>query len=327
MSDSTEIAEPNRRKKIGKAIIVSIKLALTAACFWYLAHQLDLTSLARTIPQIHFSWVGLAILVAALQIPLIGLRWFKILDALPGPRARRSDAIAINAISTFFGQLLPSGGGDAIRVALLSRLGRAWKPGIISVIIDRGVAVEALFLCGFLLLLLPSTLVTLGDYRGIVLSVFGIVPALSLVALACTPRIASILGRWRLTEWAGIVASTVFEVLAKSRTGFTVLLLAFAAHSLTILCVWCVGQAVDIPLSFKDAAVLFVSMICVTLLPVSIGGWGLREVAVVALLGTYGVAPEAALSLSVTFGVIVILSSLPGAIVWAAYSPPQPSRQ
>ena len=170
-------------------------------------------------------------------------------------------------------------------------------------------------------------MVTLGDYRGIVLSVFGIVPALSLVALACTPRIASILGRWRLTEWAGIVASTVFEVLAKSRTGFTVLLLAFAAHSLTILCVWCVGQAVDIPLSFKDAAVLFVSMICVTLLPVSIGGWGLREVAVVALLGTYGVAPEAALSLSVTFGVIVILSSLPGAIVWAAYSPPQPSRQ
>ena len=60
-------------------------------------------------------------------------------------------------------------------------------------------------------------------------------------------------------------------------------------------------------------------MIGVVLIPISIGGWGLRELAVISLLATYGVAPERALLFSVCFGLALALGSLPGALAWLLY--------
>jgi hypothetical protein len=73
-------------------------------------------------------------------------------------------------------------------------------------------------------------------------------------------------------------------------------------------------------LPVSDAAVLFTVMIGVALVPISIGGWGLRELAVIALLGNHGVAPERALLFSVCFGLTLAVGSLPGAVAWLLYS-------
>jgi glycosyltransferase 2 family protein len=55
------------------------------------------------------------------------------------------------------------------------------------------------------------------------------------------------------------------------------------------------------------------------IVPISIGGWGLRELAVISLLAGYGVAPERALLFSVCFGLALAVGSLPGAAVWLLY--------
>src|SRR5262249_21776450 len=72
-----------------------------------------------------------------------------------------------------------------------------------------------------------------------------------------------------------------------------------------------------------------VVMIGVVAVPISIGGWGLRELAVVSLLGTHGVAPEKALLFSVCFGLALAVAFLPGALVWLLYpfAPPPPSAE
>jgi glycosyltransferase 2 family protein len=54
----------------------------------------------------------------------------------------------------------------------------------------------------------------------------------------------------------------------------------------------------------------------IVLVPISVGGWGLRELAVVSLLGAHGLAPEPALLFSVCFGLVCVLGALPGAVVW-----------
>jgi hypothetical protein len=53
-------------------------------------------------------------------------------------------------------------------------------------------------------------------------------------------------------------------------------------------------------------------------LPISLAGWGVREFSVVALLGLLGIKREAALLLSVEFGLIGTLMSLPGGAIWLA---------
>jgi hypothetical protein len=81
---------------------------------------------------------------------------------------------------------------------------------------------------------------------------------------------------------------------------------------LTIAVIWSIGRAQGLVLPVTDAAVLFAVILGVTLVPISIGGWGLRELAVISLLGNHGIAPERALLFSVCFGFVLAISSLPG---------------
>src|SRR6516164_9844928 len=94
---------------------------------------------------------------------------------------------------------------------------------------------------------------------------------------------------------------------------------AVTIHALTIVIVWLVGRAQGLALPLADAAILFTVMIGVVIVPISISGWGLRELAVVSLLATYGVAPERALLFSVCFGLALAVGSLPGALAWLFY--------
>jgi hypothetical protein len=125
-----------------------------------------------------------------------------------------------------------------------------------------------------------------------------------------------------------ILAEEVHRVLLGSK-GVAILSIACLIHALTIVIVWSVGRAQGLALPFADAAVLFTIMIGVVIVPISIGGWGLRELAVISLLAGYGVAPERALLFSVCFGLALALGSLPGAVVWLLYpfAPPHRSAE
>lgn len=320
MLGSAHATNSTTTRRFGKLAIVLFKCVVTAACFWYLTRQVDVSAFARSLPAVNLAWAASAVLGVIFQILLIGVRWSVILDALGGQRVPRQDAIAMTWISTFLGQVLPYAAGDALRVWMLSRLGRDWRTGVVSILIDRGVGIAMLFAFGFFILLMPSALTALAGYRGTVVTIFGVTTVGFLVGLVCVPWLAPVLGRWRQTRWIANLALASYNVLARSRAGVIVGVLAFVVHTVTILCVWAVGRSLGIDLPLADAAVLFVLMLGVALIPISVGGWGVREVAVVTLLASHGVPPEIALSLSVTFGIVVILGSLPGAIIWPGYS-------
>jgi hypothetical protein len=56
----------------------------------------------------------------------------------------------------------------------------------------------------------------------------------------------------------------------------------------------------------------------VTALPISFAGWGVREASVVSLLALLRIDREAALLLSVEFGLLSMIMSVPGGIIWLA---------
>jgi hypothetical protein len=86
-------------------------------------------------------------------------------------------------------------------------------------------------------------------------------------------------------------------------------------HLQTILAVWLLSHAAGLALSMFDAWVVFVVVVAVALIPISIAGWGVREVTVVSLLTGYGVSLERAFFLSVCFGLALLIAALPG--VWS----------
>jgi len=51
-------------------------------------------------------------------------------------------------------------------------------------------------------------------------------------------------------------------------------------------------------------------------LPISVGGWGVREAAAVALLAMTGIDAASALLVSIAFGLLIFLATLPGVLFW-----------
>src|SRR5258708_27644810 len=88
---------------------------------------------------------------------------------------RRTAMTAATAVGLFFAQILPSVAGEGMRAWLLVRLGRNWRTAVTSVVIDRGGGVCLLLVLGFVVLFLPSRLISLGGYRDVVLIVYGAV--------------------------------------------------------------------------------------------------------------------------------------------------------
>ena len=310
-----------RGSRTEKLAIFAAKLLVTAACFWYVSRQIDLQQVLSVLPLLDFRWAAFASVVVMLEIPLLGLRWCSILDALAMRNARVTTvaAIAVTAIGVFFAQVLPSVAGEGVRAWLLVRLGCDWRSALTSVVIDRGVGVGLLVAMGFVILLLPSSLTALGGYRDMVLIIYGVLLLAGAFGLAFAPTIVLPLTRWRYSRWFGTLALDGRRVLL-GPNGPRILGIGCLIHVLTIVVVWLLGRAQGLVFPLPDAAVLLMVMVGVTLVPISIGGWGLREVAVISLLGYHGIAPEKALLFSVCFGLTLVMGSLPGAVAWLVYS-------
>ncbi len=303
-----------------KLAIIALKLIVTAACFWYLSWQVDLSAVSSAILLLDLRWAALAVLMAMVQIPLVGLRWRAILGSLGAVPQQMTaiSIIAITAIGLFFAQVLPSVAGEGIRAWLLVRLGGNWRHAVTSVVIDRGVGVGLAIALGLVILLLPSGLSALGGYRNVVLMIYGTL-LLGAAIVVLVPGFIALLERVRYLRWVAALAIDARRVVLGPKC-LIVFGIASLIHAFTILIIWSLGRAQGLLLPMPDAAVLFVVMIGVGLVPISINGWGLRELAVVALLGRHGVNPEQALVFSVCFGLVLAIASLPGALAWVLYS-------
>src|SRR5262245_51633738 len=150
-----ETPRPSRRRGAEKAAIVAAKLLVTGACFWYVSGQVDWRQVSSVVPLLDFRWAALAVFVVMLEIPLVGLRWYNIVDALAArdQQMTRTAMTAATAVGLFFAYVLPNLAGEGMRAWLLVRLGSNWRTAVTSLVIDRGVGVGLLLVLGFVVLL------------------------------------------------------------------------------------------------------------------------------------------------------------------------------
>jgi hypothetical protein len=324
VADELETVTPPRAGGAEKNIaIFAVKLVVTGACFWYVFKQVDPIQTLSGIARLDLRWAAFATFIVMLQIPLVALRWRNVLGALAAcnERMTRAAMTAITAIGLFFAQVLPSVASEAVRAWLLVRLGGTWRYSVTSLVIDRAVGVGLLIIIGFGVLLLPSGLTALGGYREVVLIVYGALLAAGLIGLLLAARLVPYLARWRYSRWTATLIGDAERVLLGPLSPLIVWL-GCLHHALTIVVIWSVARAQGLALTVPDAAALFTIMVGVLLLvPISVSGWGLRELATVSLLGSHGVRPETALLFSVCYGLVYAIGSLPGALAWLVYSP------
>jgi len=262
-------------------------------------------------------WTILATALLVSQTPLVGLRWLQIAKilAMHGRQLTWVWMSVAAGIAQFFGQILPVVAGDGVRVWFLGRFSNNWRDATISVVIDRCVGIGILLAFTLGILLLPSSFGAFDQDRGKVVIALAIMLIVGVTCLVLSAWLAPKLTRWRYGRWIERFFSGARAAVFGSRSA-VILGVGCTIHALTIAAVWSLGQAQGLPLSPADAAVLFAVMIGVTLVPFTVGGWGLRELAMVSLFGNHGLTPERALVFSMYFGLTSIVAALPGALAW-----------
>ncbi|MFZ0422357.1 MAG: lysylphosphatidylglycerol synthase transmembrane domain-containing protein [Xanthobacteraceae bacterium] len=315
-----------RRFGRGRAGILVLKIGVTLMCFWYLFQHLNVAELRDTLPGFEFRWAILAVVLLTLQIPLVSLRWLEIARVLKmADRPAYLWMTAAAAIGQFFGQILPLAAGDGLRIWFFTRFGGNWRDAVMSVTIDRCVGVGLLLVLSFAILLFPSSLGLFGGHWDDVIIALGAALLVGVVVLVSGALLLPTSTDRCYVEWVAKFLTSVYHVVFGPRSG-AILGIGCVIHLLTIAAVWSLGHAQNVALPLSDAAVLFAVMVGITLVPFSIGGWGLREFAMVSLFGNYGLTPERALLFSMYFGLACVIASLPGAVVWFAYLMQRPSR-
>ncbi|MGI3170737.1 lysylphosphatidylglycerol synthase transmembrane domain-containing protein [Pseudooceanicola sp. C21-150M6] len=123
----------------------------------------------------------------------------------------------------------------------------------------------------------------------------------------------------RLPGPAGRILSRALGPFRRSLGTGWVLLTQLVLSAGTVICnlaaFWVCLRAVGAEMSFAAVCALVPLVLMTMVIPLTISGWGMREGAAVALLPLAGVAPSDALAGSVAFGLMILASVLPGAIL------------
>lgn len=305
-------------KRVGSSrrpTLTVIKVGATVMALVLVFRVVDPAAVAERARSADRLLLALALALMTLQIPLVSLRWALIVRALSSegavvPGAARFQQITW--IAQFFGQVLPFVAGDGMRVLLLRDAGPSLRIAFKSTLLDRAVALLALFVIA-----LPAALFShvLGSaevfQRSVILLVAtGLIGAAAVLALV--GPIHRFGGRWRVV---GAITETVRdlkEVLLSPSHAAPVILLCCVVHGISILAFWVLARSQSLPFELTDALAIVPLTLVVSMVPIAVGGWGLRETFVVTLLGAAGIPADAALLLSLSFGTVVLLASLPG---------------
>lgn len=300
------------------AVKFAIKFLATALLLWLAFRKVDLVGVSDVLAGLSPLWAGMALLLTGLiiltdAVLLSGmLRMFE-------RRVPFATALLYSVVGWFFSNVAPSTvGGDIFRGVQLSRVGMPVAAAarlILSIRFLSFVTLAAVMFAGF-----PVALGLIERARDELLFI-GILAAAGgalagVLLLAHFPRSAR-LEQWPLFRKFYTLSGDFRRLLVPTARTALCWLAAMSQHLLrvAILAALAIGLGLDIPaatlFAFTPAALL------IAMVPVSFGGWGVRELSFVYLLGTAGVSGEAALSLSVAFGLLRIVVGAIGGVAWA----------
>jgi uncharacterized membrane protein YbhN (UPF0104 family) len=245
------------------------------------------------------------------------LRWEEFLRAarIVVTRAQVQRAFFVGMFSNNF---LPTGfGGDAARAFVIARAGGEPLRGTVTVLADRASSLA----CGLVL-----AWVALAADPGAVPGSLEILLAIASAGAVGGAGLALVLlRRGRLPGWMPDRARSVLresrglalELLASRRLVALALGLGLVFQVLGVGGFWACAKVIGAPAPFALMAVSVPLVLLVTVLPVSVAGFGVREGGFVVLLGEGHVSATDATVISLLSAAGLALASLPGAVALA----------
>ena len=324
-------AMPTHRRWLGLVLRATVTVGIVA----FLVFKLDWAQLAARMREADYRWLALGCLCFGAAAMLGAVRWWFLL---------RIQAIAlplrIVAILTLVGQFFNSFmfgavGGDVVKALYLYRYAPGRKThATLSVLIDRALGLFIL-LCGSLIVL-PWELRSLHGTDAAnaavaaLIVVFGVM-VLGALALFFTPfhrapaRLQALWRRMPHHRIAELVVTGFREHGAAPGLTFGAIAAGIAVSLVLIAGGYCIALGIGLNVGYLQLLVIITVAICVTSMPISIGGHGVREGIFLLMFAAFGVieiergSSENAILFSVLFFAIPLVWSLVGGILYLTF--------
>lgn len=299
----------------GRLVRLLVVAAIIGVLIWRLGAQPFLDGLARvSLPA-----VGAAVLLGAVATLCCAWRWQAVAGGL-GLQISLPKATADYYRSTFLNVTLPFGVvGDVHRAVRHGRDSGDLSRGVRGVAWERtaGQAVQVVATVALLLVLpspvhdwMPAVALTVTALTGVLALVWfrGTAPTRLLVTVRDDLR-------------SGVFARSSLPVV------ITTSLVVVLCHATTFVVA---ARAAGVDTGTADLIPVTLLVLAAMALPLSLAGWGPREGAAAWAFGAAGLTAAAGLTTAVIYGVLVLVASLPGAVLhffsWRQNVPAAPSR-
>lgn len=302
-----------------KALTLSIKAAVSVLLLYFTLAAVNIDTVVSRLSHIDARWAVFALFILVVQLAVLAWRW-RLLVVRCGADLPFARLFRLSMIGVFFNQTLPSSaGGDAMRIWLLGKQSN-WRIAAYSVLLDRVFGVVALAV--LVLLCLPWTLGLVRNPVGraaLLLIGCGCIAA-GIVFVALSWRRLEFLQRWTPTRHLAAAAGIAWSVLRSPSSFVAVFGSSIVVHLLTALAAWCAARAVGADLPLLYSLYLVSPVILLTVIPISIAGWGVREGAMVVAFGYAGLSQSDGLIVSLLFGFGYLVLGIAGGLVWVLTS-------
>ncbi|MEM7152169.1 MAG: lysylphosphatidylglycerol synthase transmembrane domain-containing protein [Myxococcota bacterium] len=270
---------------------------------------LDLQEIVDQVGQADPRWLGLALLLSVAQLATMAWRWSftatRMGLELPFGVACREYYVAV-----LLNFVLPGGVlGDVARVARQTD-GEARPLGLVarSVVIERIVGQAVLWA----VLLVAALVWGLHDHLAAILGTMGVVAlaVIGVVLFARRPGFAQTRAGQALSRVREELRVAVFSGIAPLVQGLS----SLAGLGLLVAMFYCGAVAIGSSMTVGQALLIVPFILAATMLPLTVGGWGVRELSAMALFQLADIPVAQGAASAAIFGVVSLLGALPGAV-------------
>lgn len=299
------------------ALILLLRLGISAGLLVFLFVWVDVDfGILWPDDGTAFAWLGAALACVIGSVVLAALRWQQVCKALD-VQVSTWRLVWHNFAGQFVSSFLPTTvGGDVVRVSRMGKDIDDRPTSFTTVIFERLSGWMVLPASIFLGLALDSNLRSLGAAtRGAFVAAIATLVVLAVIILAAGNDYSGrLLARYESSlAWLHAIHEGIDVLRTKPREVGRILTSGAAYQGMLVLGFWCAAQSIGIEgFGFRAALAFVPAVLIVQVLPLGIGGLGVREGALALFLGELGVPREEAVALGLTIYALTIITSLIG---------------
>jgi len=292
------------------ALNIPVKIALSAGIVALLLSRMDLSAIGEQLKQVQaigLFWGGAFILA---QIGLLAWRWMDLINIDHEDRALTyKESLKITLASLLANVLfITSISGLVVRVGLTVHRGINLTKSICAAITDRLMTLMALAVLAAIFVPFFDRFVTGALHN----AAYATIAVLVFTMLIFVPLFYSraikdmILATPKLATCARYMLS-----MGRDRPLFTrIIINSLTAQLFYFISVYFIALSAGAQFTFFDLLTVLPVITLVASLPVSFGGWGVREGAFVFGLGLIGIPMETAFIISIEIGLLTMLATI-----------------